>query len=212
LRRWSTGGRLPGRWIVWRTYFDKAPAPAVRIQGSVFALAPELVAEGLPDAKTLYIYRDRHDVANSLIASYDVLTDEKLADLRSTEARLGRRCEDRYVPWWVTDGREAEFLNSSPYVRSIWMWTFMVQRCNRYFQSRENGQVLHVQYEAFMHRSQEHGRRILDHLGASEIHGFRTHLEGARTSSIGKHDQRPSSELEATRRVAASMLATLGYD
>ena len=63
-----------------------------------FALAPELVAAGLPDAKILYIYRDGRDVANSLVDSYDVLTDEKLTDLRSTEARLGRRHEDRYVP------------------------------------------------------------------------------------------------------------------
>jgi hypothetical protein len=177
-----------------------------------FALAPELVAEGLPDAKILYIYRDGRDVANSLVASYDVLTDEKLTDLRSTEARLGRRYDNRYVPWWVADGREADFLNSSPFVRSIWMWTFMVQRCHRYFQNQDDGQVLQLQYEAFMHRPQEHGRRILDHLGASETHGFRTHLERARTSSIGKHEHRSPSELKAAHRVAAPMLTTLGYD
>ena len=63
-----------------------------------FALAPELPARALPTARLLHIFRDGRDVADSLVRSYDVLTDEKLATLESNEVQLGRRVGDRYVP------------------------------------------------------------------------------------------------------------------
>jgi hypothetical protein len=90
------------------------------------SLAPEFVFDALPDAKVIYIYRDGRDVANSLVESYDVLTDQELTHLRSTEMRLGRSYDERYVPWWVAEGRDDQFIESSPYVRASWMWAYMV--------------------------------------------------------------------------------------
>jgi hypothetical protein len=176
------------------------------------SLAPEFPLDALPDANIIYIYRDGRDVANSLVESYDVLTDRELTHLRSTEMRLGRSYDERYVPWWVAEGRDDEFIESSPYVRASWMWAYMVRRCHQYFQDIEaSGQVLQVQYEAFMRDPHGVGDRILNHLNATETRAFCQHLDRARTTSIGKHEQRPKDEVDAAVSIAGDMLTTLGY-
>ena len=71
------------------------------------AFAPELAYRAVPDARLLYISRDGRDVADSLVRSYDVLTDEKLADLDNNELHIGRRVGELHVPWWVGEGETA---------------------------------------------------------------------------------------------------------
>ena len=70
----------------------------------LFSLAPEFVFDALPEAKIIYIFRDGRDIANSLVASYDVLTDQELTHLQSSEMQSGRSYDHRYVPWWVAEG------------------------------------------------------------------------------------------------------------
>ena len=177
------------------------------------SLTPEFPLDALPDANIIYIYRDGRDVANSLVESYNVLTDQELTHLRSTEMRLGRPYDERYVPWWVAEGRDDEFIESSPYVRASWMWAYMVRRCHQYFQDLEaSGQVLQVQYEAFMQDPHSVGKQILEHLDRSDTRAFHRHLDRARTSSIGKHEKRPDTELNAAVEVAGEALKILGYD
>jgi hypothetical protein len=176
------------------------------------SLAPEFIFESIPDAKAIYIYRDGRDMANSLVESYDVLTDQKLTHIQSTEMRLGRPHDDRYVPWWVAEGREDEFLDSSPYVRAIWMWSYMVLRCRRYLRECDVGEnVLQVQYETFVRDPYRIGSKILDHLELEGTYAFHRHLDGARTTSIGKHGRRPQEEIEAGGEVAEKALSDLGY-
>ena len=69
------------------------------------SLAPGYVLDAFPDARIIHIVRDGRDCANSLVHTYDVLTDEKLTHLRGSEMRLGRKVDDRYVPWWVEEGK-----------------------------------------------------------------------------------------------------------
>jgi len=192
------GSRPQPEWFVYKEPF--------------LSLAPEFIFESITDAKAIYIYRDGRDVANSLVESYDVLTDQDLAHLQSAEMRLGRPHVDRYVPWWVAEGREDEFLDSSPYVRAIWMWSYMVLRCRRYFQERDvEEKVLQVQYETFVQEPHRVGSKILKHLELERTHAFRRHLDRARTTSIGKHRHRAQEEIEAGREVAEKALSKLGY-
>jgi len=179
------------------------------------SLAPDFVLDALPDAKIVHLVRDGRDCANSLVRSYDVLTDEKLTDLKANEARLGRRYDHRYVPWWVEEGREQQFLDSTPYVRAIWMWKCMVRSCHESFSDpdiQESDRVLRVRYEEFMREPTKHGRAILEHFSGEPNPIFRRRLDEAHTRSIGKHQRRTADEIRRAEHVAGRELKLLGYD
>lgn len=179
------------------------------------SFAPQFVLDALPDARIIHIVRDGRDCANSLVKSYDVLTDEKLTHLRGSEMRLGRRYDERYVPWWVEDGRDTEFIESTPYVRAIWMWKEMVSRCRAVYGrsgEKSEGQVLVLKYEEFMHDPVTQGHRVLQHFGAAPTAAFEKRIAQARTSSIGKYKKRAVQEIKEAERIARNDLQAFGYE
>jgi hypothetical protein len=192
------------------------PMPRMLVYKEPFlSLAPEFVLDALPDAKIIHIYRDGRDCANSLVRTYDVLTDDKLTNLRGTEMRLGRPYDARYVPWWVEEGKDDAFIQAAPYVRAIWMWKYMVRRCHEVFSAPEiqaSGQVLLLRYEDFMREPLKYGRAVLDHLGAAPTSAFRRRVQRAHTRSIGKHRTCPEEEIRAAEQVAGPELELYGYD
>ena len=178
------------------------------------SFAPEFVYYALPDANIIHIYRDGRDCANSLIRTYDVLSDENLTHLMGAEMRLGRQVGDRYVPWWVEQEREEAFLAATPFGRALWMWAYMARRCDHFFSLPEvqaSGRVMLLRYEDFMQSPAEYGDKILQHLGLSPTPSFRRRLKTAHTGSIGKHERRPPSELKEAERIAGPELARYGY-
>jgi len=178
------------------------------------SLAPEFVFDALPEAKVVHIVRDGRDCANSLVQTYDVLTDEKLTELKATEARIGRKFDHRYVPWWVDEGQEQTFINSSPYVRAIWMWKYMVQNCHSFFsrpEIQESDQVLQIRYEDFMHEPTKFGTAVLEHFGATLNGTVQRRLEQAHTQSIGKYTSRPPDEIQRAEKIAEEELDAYGY-
>lgn len=178
------------------------------------SLAPEFVFDALPDTNVIYIYRDGRDCANSLVRSYDVLTDEKLTHLRSSEMRLGRPYDHRYVPWWVEEGQDEAFIESPPYVRAIWMWKYMIRRCHDAFLrpgAPHADQVLPIRYEDFMRTPHAVGRAILDYVEMPPTRTFDRRLDQAHTDSIGKHKRRDPEEIAAAEAVARDELALHGY-
>jgi len=76
--------------------------------------SPEFVIEAFPKGRILHINRDGRDCANSLVHSYDVLTDEKLRGRLSSEMRLGRPYDDRLIQWWVDSGEDEAFITVPP--------------------------------------------------------------------------------------------------
>lgn len=178
------------------------------------AFAPDFVCDALPEAKIIHIYRDGRDCANSLVRTYNVLSDDNLTHLLGAEMRLGRKVDDRYVPWWVEAGREDEFLAASPYGRAIWMWAYMARRCHAVFSSPEmvaSGQVLQLRYEDFVQAPEAHGKRILDHLDLKPSRGFLKRVSQAHAGSIGKHERRSDAEIAEAERIAGDELALYGY-
>jgi Sulfotransferase family len=179
------------------------------------AFAPGYAYRALPDARLLYLYRDGRDVADSLVRTYGVLTDERLADLESDEVHLGRRLGDRYVPWWVSEQDGAAFLAASPYLRALWMWREMVRRCGEFFDRPDvqtSGRVLRVRYEDLITDPLVHGRAIVEHLGLELTPAMRKQLGGAHPRSVGIHQRREQAELVAAERLAGAELETLGYE
>lgn len=212
IRKWATerGSIIQFKdALMGRRYIDK-----FIYKEPFLSLVPSLAVESLPGAPIVYIYRDGRDVANSLDRSYRVLTDNRLTDLRSTEMRVGRKFDYRFVPYWVEKGREAEFLSSSPYVRCIWMWAVMVKQCREYFEQSgivSSGQVLNIKYEEFMSDPVGGGEMIAKHFGAEPTKAYIKRLRRGNTDSIGKYRKRDYRELDEAMRVAGKELEMHGY-
>lgn len=178
------------------------------------SFAPEFTYRALPDCRLLHIYRDGRDCADSLVRTYDVLTDEKLMALNTAEMPLGRQYDNRYVPWWVEEGREEEFLASTPYVRAIWMWKEMVGRCYKFFSQPEvaaTNRVLLVRYEDLVSNSLEYGEMIVEHFGAKMNTRLQRQFKKAHPLSIGIHKKRDEREIKEAEIIAKTELNLYGY-
>ena len=178
------------------------------------AFSPQLAYNAVPTARIIYIYRDGRDVADSLVRTYDVLTDLKLQSLETNEALFGRKVDDRYVPWWVPVSEESEFLGATPYVRAIWMWRHMVAGCGAFFSRPDvvaSGRVLHVRYEDLVTDPLEEGHTILSHLGVKMTPRVRQHLKAAHPRSIGIHGRHCKATIREAERIAACELERLDY-
>jgi len=205
-----------GLWGFIRALQGKRDMPARMIyKEPMLAFAPRFVLDAFPEGKILHIYRDGRDCANSLVRSYDVLTDERLRSLQGSEMRIGRPYDDRYVPWWVEEGRDAEFIQSTPYVRSIWMWKTMVRRCYTVLHdddTQRRHDIMTVRYEDLVSNPEEHGRAIVDFFGGKPTRALDRLLARARTSSIGKHQRHQTAEdIASAERIAGPELSLFGY-
>jgi Sulfotransferase family len=212
LRKWWALGRpMSG---LWRAAHGVRKESMLVYKEPFLAFAPELPYRALAHARLIYIFRDGRDVADSLVRSYRVLSDDSLSDLESNEVQLGRRVGDRYVPWWVTEDETPEFLKATPYVRAVWMWREMVRRCERLLMREEvkrSGRVLRIRYEELMAEPLEQGRRVTAHLGLDPPRMASKRLREAHECSIGIHRRRESTEILAAERLAGHELTTLGY-
>jgi hypothetical protein len=213
LRKWWTASRRPATLAA---ALEGRRVESILVYKEPFlAFAPEFTYAALPQARLLYIYRDGRDVADSLVRTYDVLTDRKLADLETNEVHMGRKVDDLYVPWWVDERDSGSFLQASPYLRAVWMWREMVRRCERFFAREDvvaSGRVLRVRYEDLIREPLAQGEAIVEHLGQQLTPALRKRLEGAHPRSVGIHRRREPAELVEAERLAGAELGALGYE
>lgn len=212
LRKWLKG--YIGHQELVQTVRRKRVIERLIYKEPFLSFAPEFIYRVLPNCRILHLYRDGRDSADSLVRTYDVLTDEKLKTLNTSEVPIGRPYNERYVPWWVEEGKEVQFLASTPYVRAIWMWKEMVGRCHNFFTQPDvvaTGRVLCVKYEEFVSDSLLYGGMIADHFGGKMNLHLRKQLQKAHTLSIGIHKKRHPKEIEAAEKVAQTELHLYGY-
>ena len=178
------------------------------------SFAPEFTYRALPDCRIIHLYRDGRDCADSLVRTYNVLTDEKLMALNTSEMPIGRKYDNRYVPWWVEEGKEEEFIQCTPYVRAIWMWKEMVKRCYNFFSRADvvaTGRALLVKYEELVSNSLKYGEIIVNHFDANMNAQLQNQFKKAHPLSIGVHKRRNPQEIAAAEKVAQTELKLYGY-
>ena len=76
------------------------------------AFAPDLVERALPASCHLFLTRDGRDAADSLVRTYNILSDADLIDPRSNEVMQGRWRGRYCVPWWSTSMTKTISFNS----------------------------------------------------------------------------------------------------
>ena len=81
LRKWWAASRQPS--TLSRAVKGKRVENTLVYKEPFLAFAPALAYQALPDARLLYIFRDGRDVADSLLRTYGVLSDEKLTGLEN---------------------------------------------------------------------------------------------------------------------------------
>lgn len=193
---------------------NKRVIESIVYKENFLSFAPEFTYNSLPNCRLLYIYRDGRDCANSLVQSYDVLTDEKLRSLRTSEMPFGRKYNEMYIPWWVGNGMEEEFLASSPYVRAIWMWKEMVRCCHSFFTRPEivaSGRVMFLKYEELVNDPLKYGTMVVEHFGSTMNDQLKKRFKRARIRSIGLHRKRDVTEIKEAERIAKDELELYGY-
>jgi Sulfotransferase family len=179
-----------------------------------FSFAPGFVYRALPNCKIIYLYRDGRDCANSLVRTYDVLTDEKLKTLKTSESSLGYEVGSFCIPWWVATDQFDDFIQASPYVRAIWMWKEMVKRCESFFSQsdvEESGRILKIKYEDLAHEPIVFGEKIANHIGADFNSRLKRRFKEASVKSIGKYKSQDTLEIKLAEKVAYHELSLYGY-
>jgi hypothetical protein len=179
------------------------------------AFAPSLPYLALEGCRIVHIYRDGRDAADSLERTYDPLTNAALQNPANNEVLLTRLWGSTNIPWWVDRGFEKQFIESTPYVRCVWMWRAMVNRTHSFATLPdvvESGRVIEVCYEKLVCDPKDEGQRLLDHIENRGNRRTWARLQQAHNRSIGIHQMRSEQEVTLATSLAAHELEMLGYD
>lgn len=179
-----------------------------------FSFSPNFLYGALSDCKIIYLYRDGRDCANSLVESYDVLTNEKLKTLDTSESVLGYQHKGFWIPWWVAADQADNFVEASPYVRSIWMWKEMVLCCESFFSQANvmtSGRILKIKYEDLASEPMVFGEKIVNYIGANFDSRLQKRFRQASVESIGKYKRRDALDMKLAEQVAHRELSLYGY-
>ncbi|MFT7553453.1 MAG: hypothetical protein ACI9BV_003788 [Rhodothermales bacterium] len=211
LQKWWRSGRTPGRLMqalgrqpVWDTVVYKEP---------FLSFSPGMIEEALPGVRIVHMIRDGRDCADSLVRTYGVLSDEQLASRDGVEVAVSRVWQGRRIPDWLPAGDEKQFLEASPFVRSVFMWREMVQKCRSASDSAtaDGRPFLEVRYEDLMSDPGRTFDRMAQFMRV-ELNGrARKVLRSAHTQSIGNHARQSEEDRDRAWRVAGELLESYGY-
>lgn len=174
------------------------------------SFSPSLVTSDLASG-VFWLIRDGRDVANSLVKSYNVLTDESLKQCKSNEnpVKSERKVRDLYIPWWVQDEEVDAFVRSSPYIRAGLMWAFMNKNCSAEF--KKNSLVHEARYEDLVSDHEYCIETICKFLSVNKTRELERACRKASPRSIGAFERRERSEVVELEKLIGETLAIHGY-
>lgn len=174
--------------------------------------APRLALAAKPGAAIVRILRDGRDVADSLVRSFGVLSDEDLRRTGSHENPLAlHRAGDYWVPWWVTAHTVDAFLAGTPFVRAAVFWKAMVERAERGLDSPPPGGLLDLRYESVVGRAGEAAAEIATFFATPLTPRLRRAAAQAHPRSIGGFHRRAAGEIRAAEALIGDCLERYGY-
>lgn len=174
------------------------------------SLSPKLAmcsgAEGI-----FWIIRDGRDVANSLVTTYNVLTDNDLKLCRSNEnpVKTIRKVGNLHIPWWVKDADVDVFVRSAPYVRAGMLWAFTAESCRAAF--RKEKVVSQQRYEDLMADPVYCRTEIQNFLHVPQTAHLTKACASASSKFIGRFKRRDPSEVAELENVIGDTLSQFGY-
>ncbi|MBA2275669.1 MAG: sulfotransferase [Chloroflexi bacterium] len=164
-----------------------------------------------PDAQFIHIVRDGRDVAVSHLQKPWLLASSKGSTLREPGGYL----HGPYAPWWVEEGRELEFEQTSDVHRMIWAWRRYVEAARREGPPLGPQRYLEVRYEDLVADPRRHGELMLDFMGIDAAASRATFLEAlsrADPSSVGAWRRELNGpELAVIEADSGALLRRLGY-
>jgi hypothetical protein len=163
------------------------------------------------DAQFIHIVRDGRDVAASHLQKPWLLASSKGSTLREPGGYL----HGPYASWWVEDGREPEFEETSDLHRMIWAWRRYVEAALRDGPPLGPGRYLEVRYEDLMAEPRRHGERMLDFMGVEKPpsrDALLRALERADPTSVGGwRGELSASDIAVVEADSGDLLRRLGY-
>ena len=180
--------------------------------------AASVLAEHFSRARFIHIIRDGRDCADSLDRTYslalsnEVFKDPVLSRQKGSEIGVAKNHEGWILPWWVSDGKEQEFLDHTPYGRYLWMWKDMVSRGQSVGNILGPERYLEIRYEDLCRRPEETGTALVEFMGTRSSKQFNKYLQRASVKSIGIHKRQEADRITEANQVAGGLLAELGYD
>lgn len=175
------------------------------------SFSPNLARSAFPNAKIFWIIRDGRDVANSLVKSYNVLTDDDLKSCVSNENPFRSRphASGLYIPWWVPDHLSDQFISCGQFARAALMWAVMMEKCHDSF--KNDNLVTRVTYESLVSHPELTISEICKFLEVSPSQQLKKFCYTASPKSIGSFQKRSPKEIDECINLIGDTLLKFGY-
>ncbi|HBL12049.1 MAG TPA: hypothetical protein DD379_11685 [Cyanobacteria bacterium UBA11162] len=203
----------------WKEAFNPSPFSefifAYKQPFAVFA-AKELATHFL-GSKFIHIIRDGRDSADSIERKYPHTLSDKVmqnplfAQQIVSEIGIPHQWQQWYLPWWLPDGTQEEFVKLSQYERYIWLWREMVER-GKSISEIGDTRYLEIRYEELVQDPLTTGQIICKFLNTKPNKRFEKNLLKASINSVGIHRKtRSEDDIKQANELAEPLLQSLNY-
>ena len=150
-------------------------------------------------------------MANSLVKTYNVLSNDALRSCESNEnpIKTERKVGDFFIPWWVKDQDVDLFFKASQFVRAGLMWEFCVTKCKVQF--RGDTRVVETKYENIANDKKLCVDLISQFLSVTRNKSLVAACNEVSARSIGAHQIRDRREISSLENAIGGTLETFGY-